>query len=167
MKTKKIITLAILTALYVALSAMMKIPFIGNISLDLGYIVFAVAIMLFGYSGVLVGVLGCSIESLLFSAYGFSVSWAVGNLIVGLFLAWFISKSDYNKFRYMFGALVACVLGILLVKTGIECRLYNIPTAIKVPKNLVACLVDTITMWLGIWIFNEKRLDKLNKICYN
>ena len=104
MKTKKIITLAILTALYVALSAMMKIPFIGNISLDLGYIVFAVAIMLFGYSGVLVGVLGCSIESLLFSAYGFSISWATGNLIVCLFFAWFIAKSNYNQFRYMFGA---------------------------------------------------------------
>lgn len=167
MKTKKIITLAILTALYVALSAMMKIPFIGNISLDLGYIVFAVAIMLFGYSGVLVGVLGCSIESLLFSAYGFSISWAVGNLVVGLVFAWFISKSTYNKFRFILGAFVACILGILLVKTGIECRLYNIPTAIKVPKNLVACLVDTITMCIGILIFNEKRLDKLSKVCYN
>lgn len=167
MKTKKIITLAILTALYVALSAMMKIPFIGNISLDLGYIAFVVALMSFKYAGIAVGVLGCALESLLFSAYGFSISWATGNLIVGLFFAWFISKSDYNQFRYMFGALVACVLGILLVKTGIECRLYNIPTAIKVPKNLVACLVDTITMWLGIWIFNEERLDKLRKMCYN
>lgn len=167
MKTKKIITLAMLTALYVALSALMKIPFIGNISLDLGYIAFVVALMSFKYAGIAVGVLGCALESLLFSAYGFSISWAVGNLVVGLFFAWFISKSDYNQFRYMFGALVACVLGILLVKTGIECRLYNIPTAIKVPKNLVACLVDTITMWLGIWIFNEKRLDKLRKVCYN
>lgn len=128
MKTKKIITLAMLTALYVALSALMKIPFIGNISLDLGYIAFVVALMSFKYAGIAVGVLGCALESLLFSAY---------------------------------------VLGILLVKTGIECRLYNIPTAIKVPKNLVACLVDTITMWLGIWIFNEKRLDKLRKVCYN
>lgn len=167
MKTKKIITLAMLTALYVALSALMKIPFIGNISLDLGYIAFVVALMSFKYAGIAVGVLGCALESLLFSAYGFSISWAVGNLVVGLFFAWFISKSDYNQFRYMFGVLVACVLGILLVKTGIECRLYNIPTAIKVPKNLVACLVDTITMWLGIWIFNEKRLDKLRKVCYN
>ena len=167
MKTKKIITLAILTALYVALSALMKIPFIGNISLDLGYIAFVVALMSFKYAGIAVGVLGCALESLLFSAYGFSISWAVGNLIVGLFFAWFISKSGYNQFRYMFGALIACVLGILLVKTGIECRLYNIPTAIKVPKNLVACLVDTITMCIGILIFNEKRLDKLNKVCYN
>lgn len=156
-----------LTALYVALSALMKIPFIGNISLDLGYIAFVVALMSFKYAGIAVGVLGCALESLLFSAYGFSISWAVGNLVVGLFFAWFISKSDYNQFRYMFGALVACVLGILLVKTGIECRLYNIPTAVKVPKNLVACLVDTITMCIGILIFNEKRLDKLHKICYN
>ena len=74
MKTKKMATLAILTALYVVLSAMMKIPFIGNISLDLGYIAFVIALMLFDYKGIIVGVIGCTLESILFSAYGFSIS---------------------------------------------------------------------------------------------
>lgn len=167
MKTKKIITLAILTALYVALSALMKISFIGNISLDLGYIAFVVALMSFKYAGIAVGVLGCALESLLFSAYGFSISWAVGNLIVGLVFAIGASKIKYNKYAYMAFALIGCLLGIGVVKTGIECVLYNIPLLVKLPKNLVAMAVDTITMCIGILIFNEKRLDKLNKTWYN
>lgn len=167
MKTKKIITLAILTALYVALSALMKIPFIGNISLDLGYIAFVVALMSFKYAGIAVGVLGCALESLLFSAYGFSISWAVGNLIVGFIFALGVSKNNYNKGLYMLFAFIGCLLGIGVVKTGIECVLYNIPLLVKIPKNMVAMAVDTITMCIGILIFNEKRLDKLNKVCYN
>ena len=37
-EVRKITGIALLTALYCVLSAMMKIPFIGAISLDLGYI---------------------------------------------------------------------------------------------------------------------------------
>ena len=167
MKTKKICGLAILTALYVALSALMKIPFIGNISFDLGYIAFVVALMSFKYAGIAVGVLGCALESLLFSAYGFSISWAVGNLIVGLIFALGVNRNNYNMGEYMLLASIGCLLGIGVVKTGIECVLYNIPLLVKLPKNLVATAVDTATMCIGILIFNEKRLDKLNKVCYN
>lgn len=167
MKTKKMVILAVLTALYVALSAMMKIPFIGNISLDLGYIAFVVALMLFGYEGIIVGVLGCALESILFSAYGFSISWAVGNLLVGLIFAFGVEEADYKPTIYMAFAAVGCLIGIRIVKTYIESYLYAIPLAIKFPKNLVATAVDTLTMWIGIWIFNKKTLDKLHRVCYN
>lgn len=167
MKTKKIVTLSILTALYVALSAMMKIPFIGNISLDLGYIAFVVALMLFGYEGIIVGVLGCALESILFSAYGFSISWAVGNLIVGLIFAWGFKNTSHKSLICMLFAVFACFCGIGIVKTYIESYLYAIPLAIKFPKNLVATAVDTLTMWIGILIFNKKTLDKLRKVYYN
>lgn len=161
MKTKKITTLAILTALYVALSAMMKIPFIGNISLDLGYIAFVVALMLFGYEGIIVGVVGCALESILFSAYGFSISWAAGNLIVGLLFAYGVSRVDYNIKFYMGFAMFACLVGIGIVKTCIECYLYAIPIVIKFPKNLVATMIDSFAMWIGILIFNNKTLSKI------
>lgn len=167
MKTKKIVTLAVLTALYVALSAMIKIPFIGNISLDLGYIAFVVALMLFGYEGIIVGVLGCALESILFSAYGFSISWAVGNLLIGLIFAYGVKKADCKPTLYMAFAAFACLIGIGVAKTYIESYLYAIPLAIKFPKNLVATAVDTFTMWVGIWIFNKKTLDKLHQVCYN
>lgn len=161
MKVKYMVTLAILTALYVALSAMMKIPFIGNISLDLGYIAFVVALMLFGYKGIVVGVVGCALENILFSAYGFSISWAIGNLIVGLIFVSGVHKNFYNPVTYMVLAALGCFVGIGIVKTGIESYLYSIPLAIKFPKNLVATVVDTFTMWVGIWIFNKKTLDRL------
>lgn len=167
MKTKKLVILAVLTALYVALSAMMKIPFIGNISLDLGYIAFVVALMLFGYEGIIVGVLGCALESILFSAYGFSISWAVGNLIVGLIFAWGLKGTSRKPVICMFFAAFACLCGIGIAKTYIESYLYAIPLAIKFPKNLVATAVDTLTMWIGILIFNKKTLDKLRRVCYN
>lgn len=167
MKTKKIVTLSILTALYVVLSAMMKILFIGNISLDLGYIAFVVALMLFDYEGIIVGVLGCALESILFSAYGFSISWAMGNLIVGLIFVWGLKGTSRKPPICMYFAAFACLLGIGIVKTYIESYLYAIPLAVKFPKNLVATVVDTLTMWIGILIFNKKTLDKLRKVYYN
>lgn len=161
MKVKNMVTLAVLTALYVALSAMMKVPFIGNISLDLGYIAFVIALMLFGYKGIIVGVVGCALESILFSAYGFSISWAVGNLLVGLIFVSGVRKNFYNPITYMVLAALGCFVGIGIAKTAIESYLYTIPLAIKFPKNLIATVVDTITMWVGIWIFNKKTLDRL------
>lgn len=155
-KTHKMVYIAMLTALYVVLSAMMKIPFIGNISLDLGYIVFAVACLQFGFPGIVVGVLGCTLESILFSAYGFSISWAVGNLIVGLVFCCFRKSSSIIV--KMLGAVAGCVLGIIFAKTGIECYLYSIPFEVKIVKNAVACAIDSITMIFGI-VFS-KALDK-------
>ena len=151
--TQKITAIGVLTAMYVVLSAMMKIPFIGNISLDLGYIVFAVACMAFGWYGIFVGVIGCALESILFSAYGFSISWAVGNLIVGTVFCLFCKHS--NTWIKVLGAIVGCALGILLAKTCIECYLYHIPFAVKVVKNAVACGVDALTMVIGICLFNK------------
>ena len=50
-KTKKICYLAVLTALYVVMSAFLKFYVgVGHIQVDLGYIAFAVAICEFGVS---------------------------------------------------------------------------------------------------------------------
>ena len=48
LNTRQITGIALLTALYCVLSALMKIPFIGAISLDLGYIALTVGCALFG-----------------------------------------------------------------------------------------------------------------------
>lgn len=42
--TQKICMLGMLTALYVVLSAFLKINIVGNITIDLGYLAFAVAL---------------------------------------------------------------------------------------------------------------------------
>lgn len=160
-KTKKICYLAMLTALYVVLSAFLKINLIGNIQIDLGYIAFAVALCMFGVSGTVVGVIGCSLESILFSAYGFSLSWAVANLIIGLGCG--IVFKDCESFLVRVSAILFfCMLGLLWGKTVIECAMYQIPLAVKIPKNFVAFAVDAISMIIGTTIYTRIRKDKCN-----
>jgi hypothetical protein len=153
-KTKNIVTFGVLIALYVALSFCMKFTVIGNIQIDLGYVVFAVACCIFGAWGFVVGAFGCMIESILFSAYGFSISWFIANVIIGILCGttYMAFKEKHFVWR-MFFTLIAVLLGVGVFKTGIECYLYNIPLAVKLPKNIVATIIDTIAMWIGLWIY--------------
>ena len=155
-KTKKhlikLCILAMLTALYVVMSAFLKINFIGNIMLDLGYIIFVIALCEFKIAGAVVGVLGCTLESILFSAYGFSISWMVANLIIGVICGLIFYKTDKLWIRIL-TVIGACAIGLLVAKTGIECLLYSIPLAVKLPKNAVAFAIDTTTMIIGLIIY--------------
>lgn len=156
-KTKKLCYLAVLTALYVVLSAFVKINLIGNIQIDLGYIAFAVALCEFGIWGAVVGVVGCMLESILFSAYGFSISWAVANLIIGVGCGIVFWKTEKIWLRVLAVALFAA-FGLLGAKTLIECSLYSIPLLVKIPKNAVAFGVDAVTMIVGLLFY--KRLNR-------
>ena len=149
--TKQITGIAILTALYCVLSAMMKIPFIGAISLDLGYIALAVGCLMFGPWGAFIGAVGCGIESILFSPYGFSISWFVANLIVGLGCGYvFIHIKD--TWKRIVAIIVFVAIAMLGAKTFIECNLYGIPFEVKIIKNLVAFGIDSFTMIIGLLI---------------
>jgi len=149
--TKKITNIALLTALYCVLSAMMKIPFIGAISLDLGYVALTLACSLFGIYGAFVGAVGCGLESILFSPYGFSISWFVANLIVG-FGCGLVFKHTKKVWVRIAAIILFVGIGMLGAKTGIECYLYHIPFAVKIIKNLVAFGVDSLVMIIGLGI---------------
>ena len=155
-KTKKLCYLAVLTALYVVLSAFIKINLIGNIQIDLGYIAFAVALCEFGVWGAVVGVVGCMLESILFSAYGFSISWAVANLIIGVGCGIVFWATERVWWRVLAVVLFAA-LGLLGAKTLIECSLYSIPFLVKIQKNAVAFGVDAAVMTFGIFLYNRLR----------
>lgn len=146
---RKISGIAILTSLYIVLSAMMKIPFIGAISLDLGYIALTVGCAMFGMWGAFIGAVGCGIESILFSPYGFSIGWFVANLIIGLGCG-FVFKHTEKTWKRIIAIIFFVALGILVAKTGIECFLYNIPFEVKIIKSIVAFTIDTITMIIGL-----------------
>lgn len=162
MTTKKIATLGMLTALYVVMSAFLKFTLFSNIMVDLGYIVFAVALCMFGPWGTIVGVLGCTLESILFSAYGFSLSWATANLVIGLMLGFNYPVIKHTWVKYLL-TVVAVAVGMLVVKTGIECAMYGIPLAVKLPKNAVAFGADAVTMILGL-LFYEATKKRIGKI---
>jgi len=149
--TKQITGIAILTALYCVLSAMMKIPLIGAISLDLGYVALAVGCLMFGPWGAFIGAVGCGIESILFSPYGFSISWFVANLIIGLGCGCvFIHTKD--TWKRIVAIIIFVAIAMLGAKTFIECNLYGIPFEVKIIKNLVAFGIDSFTMIIGLFI---------------
>jgi uncharacterized membrane protein len=149
--TKQITGIAILTALYCVLSAMMKIPFIGAISLDLGYIALTIGCIMFGPWGAFIGAVGCGIESILFSPYGFSISWFVANLIVGLGCGYVFTRTK-NTWKQLAAIIIFVGIAMLGVKTFIECNLYGIPFEVKIIKNFVAFGIDSITMIIGLFI---------------
>ena len=154
LKTRQITGIAILTALYCVLSAMMKIPFIGAISLDLGYIALTLGCALFGPWAAFIGAVGCGLESILFSPYGFSISWFIANLIIGLGCGITFKKTGNIWIRVV--AIIGFVaIGMLGAKTGIECYLYHIPFAIKIVKNFVAFGIDALVMIIGLNISNR------------
>lgn len=164
MKTKKIAMLGVLTALYVVLSAFLKINIIGNIQLDLGYLAFTVGLCAFGVWGSVVGVVGCALESLLFSAYGFSISWVVANIIIGIGCGIVFMHTERIAWRII-AVVLFCAVGLLGAKTMIECYLYSIPFAVKIPKNAVAFAIDCAVMVGGLALYNgifSKHVDSIN-----
>lgn len=149
--TKKITGIGILTALYCALSALMKFPIIGAISLDLGYIALAIGCLAFGPWGAFIGAVGCGIESILFSPYGFSIGWFVANIIIGLGCG-YVFKHTNLTWKRIIAIVVFVAIGMLGAKTIIECTLYGIPFSVKIVKSLVAFILDSITMIIGLYI---------------
>ena len=152
---RDVVVLGILSALYVVFSLTLKIPMgIGNISLDMGYIVLTVACMKYGWKGAFVGGIGAALESLLFSAYGISYGWIVMNIIIGILagIAFMLIKIEKPVPKYIVLSIViilACFVGVT-AKTVIECKLYSIPYAVKIPKSAVAWCVDSLVMIIGL-----------------
>ena len=153
-RTKELTGIAILTAMYCVLSATMKIPFIGAISLDLGYIALTLGCAMYGMWGAFIGAVGCGIESILFSPYGFSIGWFVANLIIG-FGCGYVFKRTKATWARIAAIIIFVAIGMLGAKTGIECYLYNIPFGVKIIKSLVAFGVDSLTMIIGLLITNR------------
>lgn len=149
--TNKITSIAILTTLYVVLSVMMKVPFIGAISLDLGYIALVMGCQKHGMWGAFIGAVGCGIESILFSPYGFSIGWFVANFIIGIGCGYVFThyEEDWKK---ILAIIVFVAIGMLGAKTLIECKLYGIPFEVKIVKSFVAFTVDSITMIIGLYV---------------
>lgn len=139
-------------ALYVAISMTIKIPLVGHASLDLGYIVFAVYCYYFGSAiGATVGGVGCMLVSLLTSGW-FPPGWIAGNILIGLIVGTVGYRKNISAIKRVCIVVFAVFLGIFCVKTAIECAIYSIPLAVKIPKSAVVFVTDAIVMSIGIWV---------------
>lgn len=136
-------------ALYVVLSATVKIPIIGHIQTDLGYVAFGAYCELFGPMGCVVGVFGCLIESLIFSGW-IPAGWILGQIFIGITCG-ICYKKTKNRIVKILVTIAALFVGIAVIKTVTECLLYNIPFGIKFAKNLIASIADA-NMIIGVLI---------------
>ena len=157
--TKKIALIGILSALYVVFSLTLKIPMgIGAIALDLGYIVLTVSVFTVGIYAGIVGGIGAFVESLVFSAYGISWGWVVMNILIGIICGLLIQKIKLDSIKnYLIcgAVIVGAVFVGITAKTIIECSLYSIPYAVKIPKSAVAFGIDTLVMLIGLPIASK------------
>ena len=145
-------------ALYVALSFVAKIPLIGHISLDLGYI--ALAIYAYYFSPVIaaiVGGCGCVLVSLLASGW-FPFGWLLGNIAIGIICGKEYSRGDLLS--RLIVTILAVLFGVAIVKTVVECLLFSIPLMTKLPKNAIAAAVDAIAMVLGLLLAPKIKLGE-------
>ena len=145
--TKNIALLGIGTALYVALSFMVKIPLISHIQTDLGYIAFGVMTALIGVTDLIIGVLGCLFESLLMTGW-VPTGWMLGQVAIGI-ICGIAYKKIKNPWINIVITIFAVFIGVGLIKTIVECVLFTIPFVIKFPKNLIATIADAIPMVIG------------------
>lgn len=163
--TKKIALIGILSALYVVCSLTLKIPMgVGNIALDMGYLVLTVAVFTVGGWASIVGGMGAMLESVMFSAYGISYSWIVMNILIGLICGLVLRKVKLDKWKDYLVSAVVIILAVLVgisAKTLIECNLYHIPLMVKLPKAAVAFGIDTLVMLIGLPL-----ASKIRKIAY-
>lgn len=163
MKNVKMICLmAMGIALYVVLGMSVKIPLIGHIQTDLGYVAFGAFLSLYGVPAVAVGVIGCLFESLIVSGW-VPVGWMLGQAFIAIALGTFLKKSNglnrKNLFICIFLTVFSMFIGIGVIKTIVECNLYGIPFEVKFIKNLIATVADIVPMIAGILL-----ADRLRKV---
>ena len=150
-KTKQLTYTAILTAVYVVLSILIKIPVAGHITFDLGYIALMVACALLGpIPGLEVGVLGAALESLMTAQRGISLGWILMNAIIGYACGAALKKVGMkDRKKYVLTAIVVVFSSALLgvaVKTVIDCLLYHLPIGPKLVTGAVAWILDSVVM---------------------
>lgn len=160
MKVKDITTIGLLTAVAVVVSSWLRIPLFANIKLDLSYIVLTIAIIRCGlFGGIFVGGVSALLESMLFAANGLSFSWIVANIVIASIAYGFYKLSNKNEKKYIFiiGIIVACFIGLVVVKTVVECTLFDISIITRIPNNSVAFVSDCICMLIGLAV--SKRVN--------
>ena len=155
-KTKQTAFTAILAALYFLLSALLKIPVAGHITLDLGYIALTVGCFFLGAGpGALIGAVGAFLESAMLSSRGVSVGWILMNAIAGYFCGKVLHKrKDAEKkkvFLAAFAVVPSSMLAGVIVKTFADCIIYSLPLLAKIPTSTAAWFFDSAVM-LGLGI---------------
>ena len=155
--TKDITITGIGIALFVALSFVIRVPIFENYYICLGYVVMAVYLYSVGIlHGTLVGTLGVFFYCLMISGFRGMPGWILANVVIGIVLGITIKKTKEmtNKKVAIVIHIIAIVLsvavGILVVKSGVECFLYGQPFWLRTANNIYAFIADIITLGFSL-----------------
>lgn len=167
-KVKQIAMIAMMIAVYFVLSAMLKIPIAGHITLDLGYIALMVGAVYFGpVPAMIIGGMGAFLESALMSQRGVSPGWIVMNVIAGGLTGWVLYRIPVNaKKRLAVSAVLVVLFSVLIgaaAKMFIDCAMYDLPVILKIPTTITAWLCDSAVMLaigLPLSVALKKRLKR-------
>lgn len=156
-KTLKLCVTAMGIALFVALSVCLQVPVFENYYLCLGYLAMIVFCYSFGpLQGTVVGVLGVVLYCLVINGMRGMPGWALGNVVIGIAMGLTFRLTKKMKSRSAAAAINAAVIiisvaaGILGVKSLTESLLYLQPFAVRVAKNIYACVADIVMLIIGL-----------------
>lgn len=165
LKIKNIIITGIGIALFVVLSLCLQIPIFENYYLCLGYIVMMIYLYSIGVtSGTIIGTMGTILYCCLINGLRGMPGWAVGNIFIGLWmgLVFGISRKIKNKYLELsfciLHSVIACTVGILFIKSGIEVLLYSQPLSLRILSNIYAFIADIFVISFSIpicWIMDR------------
>ena len=155
--TKKICITAMGTALFVVLSLCLQVPVFENYYLCLGYVVMTLFCYYFGpISGMTVGGLGVVLYCLLTSGLRGMPGWAIGNLVIGLFVGLtckFTLRIKKQWIRHIIigiSVVVSVAVAMLGVKSLVEAFLYAQPMLLRIAKNFYAFIADVVVMIISL-----------------
>ena len=155
--TQQITLFAAGIALFAALSMCLQVPVFENYYLCLGYVVMAVYCYSFGtLAGTVSGTFGVIVYCLLINGLRGMPGWALGNIVIGVFLGltFRMTKGMKNPALQtvlnIAGIAAGTAVGILLVKSLTESVLYGQMIAVRIGKNMTAFVADLVVLILSL-----------------
>lgn len=153
MTTKQISINGIGIALFVTLSMCLRVPIFENYYLCLGYMVMAVYCYSIGIlQGTLVSTLGVILYCFLINGLRGMPGWAIGNIAIGIIVGtgFALSKKVKNQFLSyaicILSIIIGTAIGILGIKSCIECILYAQPFFLRTANNIYAFIADIVVL---------------------
>lgn len=177
MITRRICTTGVMIALGVVLSLFsQQLLVFGDIRLDLSYIVIVLLCYMYGPITGAISAMGmAALNSCMFGAFGFSLSWTMANMFigfsVGLVMTLTRKMESTHKIPWLIINIVTIVIsvaiGMLVIKTGIEVALFGVQYGLswitELPGNAIAFAMDTVTCLVGFLAILPKTSKQIMK----
>lgn len=175
MNTENLCITAIGISMFVVLSLCLQVPVFENYYLCLGYSIISIYCYSFGIKkGIAVGFFGVILYCMIINGLRGMPGWSIGNIFICFILGLTckIAKKQNNflirYFFIIFAVILSTAIGILGIKSLIECLLYFQPFWIRLLNNIYAFIADAFVLIFSIPLcekFHPILKKKFPEIC--